>query len=133
MYAIEFQGKAFTPTGKTDIPDVAAHNAELERRELEWLKTGPDKVFLYVRHAGWSGPEGTDSLGIPRKSWSHTCKIVTWMGTVLDDHAWIGSQVRDNFGGKRAAITARIFGTLYHGWYFESSGDYCRLKRAKRQ
>lgn len=31
------------------------------------------------------------------------------------------------------AVTCRIFGVLYHGWYMESSGDYCRLKKAKKQ
>jgi hypothetical protein len=60
-------------------------------------------------------------------------KVGTWLGG-FQTPAWIGQSHHIGFGGStRRPITCRIFGVLYHGWYYESSGSYCRLKRAKRQ
>ena len=122
MYAIEHEGKAYTPDGVITCADVTEHNAAIEEQEIAWLKTGPRQVMLYVREP----KEGQD--------WA----ITTWLGAVVSEHPWVGS-VRSfrvpgsHWPSKRRPVTCRIFGTLYHGWYFESSGDYCRLKRAKRQ
>ena len=120
MYALEFQGAAFTPEGKQPIPDVKAHNQEVERQEIEWLKTGPDKVLLYVHFTA-------TELERPN--------IHTWLGTVVSTHCYIGPRRQMGFGRHtyRRGVTCRIFGVLYHGWYMESSGDYCRLRKAKRQ
>lgn len=47
-YAFEYQGKVFTPQGKSTVIDVAGYNTELEQQELAWLRTAPDKLFLCV-------------------------------------------------------------------------------------
>ena len=118
-YAFNFNGHGvFTPDGRTDeITDTRAHNLAVEQAEIEWLKTHPDKVFLYVKLT----PTNSD--------------IHTWLGTSVATHVWIGNRVSSGFGMHtyRRAVTCQIFGVLYHGWYMESSGDYCRLKKAKRQ
>lgn len=119
-YAFEFQQGTFTPDGRNDsITDTDAHNRETERKEIEWLKTSPDKVFLYVRDAKDGAP------------WA----ITTWLGTVVGDRAEVGARRYIGFDRwtYRRAVSARIFGVLYHGWYMESSGNYCKLRRAKRQ
>lgn len=105
----------------TDIQDVTAHNLATEAAEIEWLKTHPDKVFLYV---------GTIQSPFGREAWT----IHTWMGTILDPDAWIGPRRNVGFGYHtyRRAVRCHIFGVQYCGWYMESSGDYCRLKRSKK-
>jgi hypothetical protein len=126
MYAVSHQGNAFTPEGKANITDVSAHNAEVERKEIEWLKTGPDKVFLYVRT-----PEPSESFA-SYEQWRGQCAIQTWLGTVVSTACSIGPRRRMGFWGSyRRHVNASICGHHYHGWYFESSGSYCRLKRCK--
>lgn len=120
-YAFEHDGKAYTPSGVVEaLQDVSAYNAGLEAKELENIKTGPDKLFLYVGHKPLAGRE--------------TYCVQTWLGTWLG-WCWLGPQSRMGFGfhSYRQPITVRIFGTLYHGWYFTSSGEYCRLRKAKIQ
>lgn len=115
-YAFDFQGQPFTPEGKADITDTSAHNAEVERQELEWLKTGPEKVFLYIRDTS-------------------PFEVTTWLGTVVSTHLRIGRRVNVGFGYHtyRRSVDCRIFGRRYVGWYYESSGSYCRLRLSKRQ
>lgn len=138
-YGFAHKGKVYTPSGRADIPaaELAEYNAELERKELEWLKTAPERVFLYVRLVGAdvSMQHGRVLGDYP---WLSGRGIVhTWNGYELDTHARIGPRREfpafGPFPSRRRAVSCRIFGTLYHGWYMESSGDYCRLKRAKRQ
>ena len=120
-YIFMFHGQSFTPNGKTDAmldPDSAhQRNLETERKEIEWLKTGPDNVFLYVKDDPW--------------------RITTWLGTAVATHVTVGRSVY--VGGiagryaRKRSVDCRIFGVRYTGWYYESAGDYCRLKKAKRQ
>ena len=132
MYAFEFQGKTFTPDGKVDIPDTQAHNAEVEANDLAWLQTHPDNLFLYVKHPTkqFDGPGNV--IPATADCW---WKVTTWPGTVVCEHAHVGQRRNMGFGyhSYRRAISATIFGVLYHGWYFESSGSYCRLRKAKVQ
>jgi hypothetical protein len=123
-YAFNFKNHGtFTPSGKDDsIQDADAHNRELERAEIEMLKQHPDKLFLYVKH-------GTD--GYPHS-------ITTWLGTVVNDFGRqtpvFGNKVHVGFGySYRRSVDCVIFGVRYVGWYFESSGSYCRLRKAKNQ
>ena len=112
-YAFEFKGHGvFTPDGRADgITDAVKHNRELEAKELEWLRTGPEKVFLYVRM-----PDA----------------ITTFLGTPVATHVVVGLRVRMGFGGAyRRSVSCKIFGVRYVGWYMESSGSYCRLRRTK--
>lgn len=137
-YAFESAGHgAFTPDGK--LPDgvnVTEHNKQVEARELEWLKTGPEKVFLYVKAAGSNRVRFNRRGRSGERNQSHGPYTVhTWLGTVLDPQARIGSEVFSNldFWTHKRAITCTIFGVRYFGWFYESSGDYCRLKKAKHQ
>lgn len=133
MYAITHNGKSYGPDGvitdtsgtMLDANDVDGYNKALEEKELEWLKTAPDKVFLYVKH-----PDTNDPMYGDRRY-----KVTTWLGTVVCQHAFVGPRRYIGFGHNtyRRAMTAIIYGVKYHGWYFESSGCYCRLKKAKRQ
>lgn len=135
-YAFEHDGKTYTPNGTIEVGNVEAHNRELEAREIEWLKTGPDKVFLYVHPAGSRQVSYSRGGGSGERSQSHgPYSVRTWLGTVLDSHAVVGAEVWSNLDRwtHKRAISCRIFGVLYHGWYMESSGDYCRLKKAKKR
>lgn len=129
-YAFGHQDKVFTPDGTLDIKpaDVAEYNRKAEAAELRWLETGPDRVFLYV--------EGVSARSLAFGSvWTGHGSITTFLGTVLDDAAQFGPVRKfpcfGPFPSKRRAVRCRIFGRRYHGWYYESSGDYCRLTRTK--
>ncbi len=143
-YAFTFQDAVFTPDGKADLtPDTTSdHNAEVERAEIDAIKSGKlDRLFLYVKkvdtteeHYQRALTQGYTPETTERRHWqAHRWSIGTWLGTHL---AWaiVGSPRRMGFGwSTRRHVTVDLFGTLYHGWYYESSGDYCRLKRAKKQ
>lgn len=124
-YGFNFQDKVFTPDGKADFPpsDTDTRNRETEAREIEWLKTAPEKVFLYAH------------LPYAKQNSGAHAEIRTWLGTSVATDVCMDQRRYMGFGHNtyRRAVTCRIFGVLYHGWYFESSGDYCRLKKAKRQ
>ena len=138
-YAIEHNGIAYGPDGKIKdtegtalrAEDVAAYNKALEEQEIAWLKTAPEKVFLYVRMPKdtFKGPGNVPQLSFKGP------EITTFLGTCVSATCWVGPRRDIGFGwhSYRRAVSAKIFGTLYHGWYMESSGEYCRLKRAKKQ
>lgn len=141
MYAITHNGLAIGPDGpitdvdgvKLEARDVGEYNRALEKQELERIKTGPDRLMLYVK------PPTRETMH--DLNWS----VTTWLGTHVGI-AYVTRRYRMGFGfnSYRRAITAKVQvwkggivgGELewvdYHGWYFESSGDYCRLKRSKR-
>lgn len=139
MYAFAHQGKGFLPDGSEPIAaaDVDTYNKQVEAQEIEHLKTGPERIFSYIGHKPMTEENGAD----PHKTYGfgedHYC-IQTWLGTFLG-WAWVGAKSVSGFQGHfrggtyRRPVTARIFGTLYHGWYYQSSGDYVRLKKAKKQ
>jgi hypothetical protein len=131
-YGFAHEGKVFGPDGLIQTSDVDAHNREQEQAEIEWLKTGPERVFLYVKHGPLSASQW-DSWALP--DGGKRIAITTWPGTSVATHVYIGPRRNIGFGwhSYRRAVSCRIFGVLYHGWYFESSGNYCRLRKAKRQ
>lgn len=118
-YLFAHDGTTYDPAGRTAIAptELQAHNLATEQAEIAWLQTGPDRCFLYVKSAPW--------------------RIGTWLGTNVATHVEVGPARRfpcfGPFPSVRRSVTCRIFGTLYHGWYFESSGSYCRLKKARSQ
>ena len=175
IFAFEGHGQ-FDPDGRVEVKDAEAHNKELERKEIEWLKSGPERVFLYVHMPAvtWHiKTEGYYSGHIEQNTFTSKAdaekaivervadgrlrkvdsrgwliqykafwrqehagtRITTFLGTSVAEHVGIGQRVQVGFGfnSYRRSISCRIFGTLYHGWYMESSGDYCRLKKAKNQ
>jgi hypothetical protein len=133
MYAFTHQDKGYLPQGGTiPAPTVPNHNKETAHKEMEWLQTHPDSVFLYIKHIP------TDATAMQRAVGSYTVEswqLTNWLGTALDAHVQMGPRRHVGFGYNtyRRAVTARIFGVTYHGWYMESSGDYCRLRKAKIQ
>ena len=141
-YAINHNGKAYGPFGEIkDVEgtplkpkDTDAYNKALEAKELDYLRTGPDKCFLYIQQPDKECTQHTAS-GNENKG-NMYFGVCTWLGTRLGN-AWVGNRAYSGFQGHfrayRRSVTVRIFGTLYHGWWFESSGDYVRLKKAKRQ
>src|SRR3954468_22682409 len=103
-------------TQAQEVSDVDARNCQTELRQIRQLKEEhPKRLFLYVKN-GQTGYE-----------------ITTWPGTVVSSSVRMGDRSYTGFGHNtyRRSVRCVIFGVRYTGWYFESSGDYCRLKRAK--
>lgn len=125
MYAFTFQGKTFLPDGRIDVVTISdEYNRQQEAQELESLRAGVDRAFLYVRKITTS----KDGL-------SYQWNVTTFLGTVVCRHAYVGDR-QYTFGNRhvyRRPISACIFGRWYTGYYMESSGDYCRLKLAKHE
>ena len=139
-YAIVHEGKAFGPDGLiTDTegkPLLAEHaedyNRQVAEQELAWLKTAPDKVFLYVHLPKYV--TASMSCGPAMATELDRLAITTFLGTVLGV-PWIGPRRHIGYGCHtyRRPVSVKLFGVQYHGWYMESSGDYCRLRKAKKQ
>ena len=81
----------------------------------------PERLFAYVKHN-----HGSDvSIGL-------------WTGKVISKTAELGLigifPCFGPFPSKRRAVRMLgLNGVQYVGWYYESSGDYCRLRKAKHQ
>jgi len=92
--------------------DAQITNEERSEMELyEWLVDPPVRYFAYVKES--------------------TGQITTWMGDVLGAVSF-GREWRDNFGGTRVPVSVRgSNGRRYHGTYYKSAGDYCRLAACK--
>lgn len=56
--------------------------------------------------------------------------VTGWMGNVYGRLA-LGREYRGNFGDVRRSVSVTINDREYYGTYFESAGDYCRLKPRK--
>ena len=94
-YAFEFQGKGFLPDGSKPIAstNVSTHNAAIEQAEIEWLKTAPDKVMLYVTIASKRDPSRLGSRltdGAMGRANGDDVYINTWLGTRVSTHEYIG-------------------------------------------
>ena len=84
-----------------------------------------DRYFAYVAYSGRA------EMIKPIRIQSQVYEVTTWTGQPLGN-AWLGKPYRDNFGGTRQSITVHaINGAKYHGTYYKSSGDFCRLTRSK--
>lgn len=133
MYAIQHNSLAIGPDGpivdvdgvKLEAKDADAYNKSVEAQELDWLKTGPDKCTLYIKK------KVVSKDGLSYQWW-----ITTWPGTEVgqafcSDRHYMGFQAYHGRSYRRS-VSVRLYGVQYHGWWMESSGDYVRLKRAKR-
>lgn len=157
-YGIELNGRVFTPNQTpVSAAENEARNREAERQEIARLQTGPAKVVPYVGHAqppaysmrtrlqpcclltrkqnGLKCPIcQTSRADIEARYLTHA-DITTWLGTAVATHVEVGPARRfacwGPFPSVRRAVRCRINGTRYHGWYYESSGNYCRLTRSK--
>lgn len=87
-----------------------------------------DRVFAYVHHSDESAPK---KYG-PFQGCQISVAITRWDGEILG-HGAAGPRRFFRTPGccersYRRWINATIDERKYRGWYFESSGDYCRLK-----
>ena len=101
---------AFRPE---EVPeDCRIENGELSALEVyEFVNDPPERYFAYV-DARWK-------------------ILTTWTGDKLGDVTF-GTPWVDNFGGRRVPITvAAINGRRYYGTYFESSGNYARIRACR--
>lgn len=99
---------------------------------FEFQRDKPETYFSYVREPD-AGTYGRNSFQCAKALYGRTGAMTTWTGDNLGT-VQFGAAFQDNFGGIRVPITVRaITGELYHGTYFFSAGDYCRVKKAKRQ
>lgn len=97
------------------MPYASEVNNEMRSKIEVWefLNNPPDKYFLYIDEK--------------------ENKAITWMGDILGSVTF-GTAYKCNFGDTRQHITiSAINGKTYHGTYFKSSGNYARIKAAKRQ
>lgn len=102
------------PTG-TAPEDCKVSNEERAQLEVRrFMLEKPDKYFLYINEE-----KRTAS---------------TWMSAYVLGSVTFGREWRDNFGGRRVPVTIHaVNGITYHGTYYRSSGDYARVKAAKRK
>jgi hypothetical protein len=130
-YVFEHEGKQFTPDGAVSVGPTKDHNREIEAEEIRALKEHPERLFLYVKHP----PNTPPWLVLANCNRNPEVAITTWLGTVVSERCQIGARCNVGFGYHtyRRAVDCRIFGVRYVGWYMESSGNYCRLRKSKRQ
>lgn len=86
-------------------------NEERSQVEVyEFFHDPPDRYFVYV------DPQFK--------------KVRTWMGDVLGDILWTGSEYRSPMGDRRRNIRVLgINGVMYSGTCYVSAGDYCRIRK----
>lgn len=137
-YGFTHEGKMYTSDGEmpvtTTAETTAQHNRVVEANEIQWLKSWPEKLFLYVMIPRDGQVYSFTSFS---QSLMLSVGITTWLGTVVSTSCYIGPRkpvggIAGRYAYKRA-IDCRIYGCRYVGWFYESAGDYCRLRKAKVQ
>lgn len=118
-YTVTHEGKAYSPDGLAPINRLT--NEETSALELyEFVTFKPSALFAYVHLEKPSAFDAGDRY------------ITTWQGDRLGTITYIGYAYRSNFGDTRRSIKIRaINGLIYSGTYYESSGDYCRVRALK--
>lgn len=105
----------------TSIPTEIAQNLPFGKEVTNELRSAlevwdfchdiPQNYFLYIKREG--------------------AIATTWTGQKLGSVSF-GRSYYSNFGDKRTPVTIyAINGRKYHGTFYESSGDYARVKLAK--
>jgi hypothetical protein len=99
------------------LPPAPVHS-EISAIEIyEFINDPPDRYFAYIKE-----PE-IGNMG----------EMTTWTGEKLGN-ALLWNTWRSNFGDTRVSIDVwGINGIKYHGFYYKSAGDYCRIKAYKGQ
>jgi len=118
----ELRGKrnCLNPTEQAEIADTI--RTEFGRAPLtndergaievfEFVNDAPDRYFLYIQESDR--------------------KATTWMGNTLGTVSF-GSPFRSNMGDTRIPVTIQaINGKRYTGMYYQSAGDYARVRAVK--
>jgi len=88
-----------------------------------------ERYFAYVHETEYV----ISPLNAPKVTRRYPTHITTWTGEILGVITGRGHPYRSNMGDERINITVKMInGRVYHGTFFKSSGDYCRLKLSKR-
>jgi hypothetical protein len=103
-----------------EVPEaVRITNEELSRLEqFETLTNHPDRLFVYIRDR--------------TKQFGGAIEATTFMGDSLG-FGTRGRGYQSNFGDTRVPIWIRIRGVDYVGTYYESAGDYARLRKERKR
>lgn len=121
VWALQFKKPngwiVITPDEQKTCPaDAQISNDERGKLEqYEIVSDPPASLFAYVR---------------PDHDRASAVTVTVWTGEPLGYGVW-GPVYRDNFGGERRTVRARIGGADYSGFAPVSAGDYCRLRRVK--
>ncbi len=103
-------GYAVTNDGRHICYDCA-HAAEL----VQAHQTG--RLFCYVRQH-------------PDAALPSAVTLTTWPGNIITRRARLFTRWRSNMGDMRRSVRATLpDGSHWYGTYYESAGDYARLKR----
>src|SRR3990167_788680 len=92
MYTFVHEGKAFGPDGiikdvegtPLDAKDAGEYNKAVEAQEIERLKTGPERVMLYVHIGVLRDPNRLGSRltdGAMARANGDDVQVRTWLGT----------------------------------------------------
>jgi hypothetical protein len=110
-YAFDHDGKAYTPN-QTKVTDTKAHNAAIERAELEVWDNGPEGFIAYYDDK--------------RRT------ISTWLGTEIGEITDF-RVYRHNFGGRMVSLRVDGSNSLkYYGRASFDSGNVVKLRAVKR-
>ena len=122
--ANKYRGKngwlCITPELAKILPPSVS-NDDLSKMEVyEFITNPPLQYFGYVSKKEISEIHHT-----------YIWNLTTWMGDILGKMT-MGDRYYNNLGGYRRNIwITAINGFTYYGTYYESSGDYCRIKAHK--
>jgi hypothetical protein len=102
---------------QAQLPESCTNDEISSIEVYEFVNNPPDKYFGYIK---------TPEIG-------NMGEMITWtgenLGSVLLWNTW-----RSNFGDTRVSIDVwGINGIKYHGFYYKSAGDYCRIQAYKNQ
>lgn len=125
-WAEQFKGRS----GWTCIPGDAVAPVQVSNDDrsaierFEFCAAVPFSYFLYIALPEGATVERARVMGASGLA-------TTWTGERLG-RVTFGRPYHDNFGGKRVPVWIdAINGRCYHGTYFQSAGDYARVKLTK--
>lgn len=125
-WAEQFKGRnGWTCIPGDAVPPVAVSNDDRSAIErFEFCTAPPDRYFLYIRLPEGATVERAHAMGASGLA-------TTWTGERLG-RVTFGRPFRDNFGGRRVPVSIdSINGRRYHGTYYQSSGDFARVRLTK--
>jgi hypothetical protein len=123
-YAIKHEDKGYLPDG-SKLPEgmtTEDWNAQIEAQELTHWQAQPERAFVYVLHG--------EAQVIDR-----AVRVTTWTGELLGTGILGPKYKCPTFGcfpsTRRSIRVKGTNGAEYFGTYYESSGDYARMRKYK--